>query len=241
MFSKTTFIIYSFLFFFRSITLATPDLGIQRDWLTSDTKSPPSIISFSGIIEFNDELPMDTSRMTDQKLVNLGKVAFERMLVIHQEKLGPTADLPNAMITLAVGKRIYFASSMRGGDGVDFTKVHDPASGISKVFQSCVDEMGGTHAHGGACGEPNVLALYWEANKQDPPKDPRPRIAAWVRVPGEDANFPPCKTRRGTEVYGCETLLIAMGLSPVSNKAPDNAGQDSWQFQIVPNPRKPCA
>jgi hypothetical protein len=242
MFSKTTVIIYSFLFLLRSITLAAPDLGIQIDWLPLDGRGAPNIISFSGIIEFNDELPMDTNRMTDEKLVNLGKVAFDRMLALHQEKLAAIADLPGAMITLAVGKRIYFASSIRGGSGIDLTQIYDKDSGIAKVFKECVDQMGGTHVHGGACGEPNVLGLYWEVNnKQDPPQDPRPRIAAWVRTTGEGSNVPPCKTIFGTQVYGCETILGAMKLSPVSNKAPDATGQDGWQFRKVDNPRKPCA
>ena len=104
------------------------------------------------------------------------------------------------------------------------------------------------HAHGGACGEINVLELVWDHNGQkDPDKEPAPRIAIWVLPRGKELgsseiNAPPCTWgSRSGNGYGCADILHYFGVVAIDRNArPDPAGENDWEFSLEANPRPPC-
>ena len=105
-----------------------------------------------------------------------------------------------------------------------------------------------THQHGGGCAEINVIELIWtDLGEKDPEKDPKPRIAIWVRprdkpVGSSELNAPPCTWKsRSDPGYGCADIINSYGIEAIDDKVrPDATGQDDWKFSVETNPRPPC-
>ena len=98
-----------------SITLATPNLGIRADFLDATGKTTDKTIqSYSGIIEFDDgSIPLDKTKLTDAKLLNLCVLAYKEMVEIWRPRNLVSDALPGAMAAIAYRDKIYFASALR--------------------------------------------------------------------------------------------------------------------------------
>ncbi|KAF8542569.1 hypothetical protein BDD12DRAFT_824407 [Trichophaea hybrida] len=229
LFNPSRLFTYAALFCFFSQTLAVPYLGITHDFGQGPTAG---VQSYSGVIEFSDTT---ASTMSDGQFVNLIKVAYNEMVAKYRSE-HPQGDnqLPGAMIGLASGKKIYFASSIKVIQAVEF---YARDSKIREYFDFCLIFSLGSHRTGGACGEPNVLDLWYGENDADPPSGStvshQPRIAAWLRFPGDavgtERNYKPCSSRNGSG-YGCKELVKDKGLVPVFDVQPVTTGQDNWNF-----------
>lgn len=237
-----------------SIVFAVPDLSIIRDY---DKEAQKGLQSYSTIIEFNDKsIPGDASKMPDAKFINLAKVAYDQMVSIWQAAQLPSNLLPGSMIALESEGRIYFASSIRAANSIDFNILDREIHNSVGWFQAeCLESMG-PHRRGGRCAEPNVLRLYGDAQvptDDDPPRyksppatNSSPRIAVWGRpsedppLQGKETYFLPCHdtNNRG---WGCNRFQNWYHLKPCAKKAPDPNGQDDWQFSSILNPRGRCA
>ena len=102
-----------------SIALATPNLGIRADFLDVTGKLPDKFIqSYSSIIKFEDDtIPLDKTKMTDAKLLNLCVLAYNEMVDLWRTRQIPSDFLPGAMAVIAYKDRIYFASAVRAPAG----------------------------------------------------------------------------------------------------------------------------
>ena len=98
-----------------SDTLATPALGIRADFRDATGKTTDDLIqSYSGIIKFEDgTIPLDKTKMTDAKLLNLCVLAYKEMVDIWRTRNMASAALPGAMAVIAYRDTIYFASALR--------------------------------------------------------------------------------------------------------------------------------
>lgn len=98
-----------------SLTLATPKIGIRPDYLEATGLGPDKHIqSYSGIIKFEDgTIPLDKTRMTDAKLLNLCVLAYIEMKYIWAGRNLLSSALPGAMAAIAYKDKIYFASAIR--------------------------------------------------------------------------------------------------------------------------------
>ncbi|MCJ1462831.1 hypothetical protein MMC07_001434 [Pseudocyphellaria aurata] len=166
-----------------SISLAIPNLGIEADFLTPTGKTTDrDVQSYSGIIKFNHgTIPLEKTRMTDAKLLQLCVLAYNEMVNIWRPRNLASAALPGAMAAIAYGGKIYFASALRAPAGV--VQLAKVANGSVREIMDEALTMGiDTHAHGGGCPEINCIHLFWEANGQEDPNKgpPAPRVAIWV-------------------------------------------------------------
>jgi hypothetical protein len=239
---------YAAVLSFFSQTLAVPYLGITHDFGQGPTAD---VQSYSGVIEFSDITGTDPAggplypptTMGNSQFVNLVKVAYNEMVAKYRSENHPNDNnLPGAMIGLASGKKIYFASSIKV---VQATRFYEADSKIKEYLDYCLILGLGSHRTGGACGEPSVLDLWYRENDADPPTGSvvlrNPRIAAWLRFPntavGTERNYKPCS--RHDYGYGCEELVRDKGLDAVSNVQPDTNGEDDWTF-VTRNLRQSC-
>lgn len=190
--------------------------------------------------------------MSPEQLVQLAKVAYDEMVALSRSKLLSDNDLPGAMIAMATGRWMFFASSMKTGPGT----MHAPADTyhdniMATYLINCQQQGSGRHRNGGRCGEPNVLELYYSLTGRNngPPKvadgaNVKPRMAPWLRFPGEaigtETNYKPCGSGLGVG-YGCSKIIKDFDLEAIFDKKPDSTGQDQWKFTRVINPRAACS
>ncbi|KAH0565464.1 hypothetical protein GP486_001145 [Trichoglossum hirsutum] len=223
--------------FLVCIALATPHIGIEKDfdfWVNDpDGNTNRHIQSYSGIIDFGTSTT-DTGIMTDRQFVRIVEAAYGEMRVLWQERLEPVGNLPRAMIALAAGTRIYFASSIRDGDAVKIGNFLQEDS-IDTILSECGELS--CHAHGGACGEISVASLYhWENKGEAKGLVPQPRVAAWIEFSGSRYNAAPCSTTK-PEGWGCSKLVTEYGWRAVKGLEPDTFNENSWRFTTLKNPR----
>ena len=88
--------------FLIGLTSATPDLHIRADFIeTTGQLSDRFIQSYSSIVKFEDgAIPLDQTRMTDAKLINLAKVAYIQMVDIWKDRQLSSDALPRAMASI---------------------------------------------------------------------------------------------------------------------------------------------
>ena len=184
---------------------STPNIGIQQDWISGD-EGPDDLISFSGIIEFNQNddgtNPVDT--LSDGKLVGLASKAFDEMNAL------PQRNKPNTIAVMATKNQIYFASSMTGEDRGNWLSSkhyeHGRANILIEAAGGC--RLGGIHRKGGRCGEINLFDLFYNQNKHLNLRGSHSRILAWGSFEGAPAKvYHPC--RDDDPRYGCESFLKA--------------------------------
>lgn len=190
--------------------------------------------------------------MTPEQLVQLAKVAYDEMVALSRSKLLSDNDLPGAMIALATGRWVFFASSIKTGVGSAYAPVDTYHDNIMiTYFNNCLQQGAGRHRNGGRCAEPNVLELYYSLTGRNsgPPKvadgaNVKPRMAPWLRFPntaiGTELNYKPCGAGGGTG-YGCSRIITDFDVDAISGKSPDPLGQDAWKFTKIVNPRAVCA
>lgn len=221
------------------------NLGIQKDAFETRDKIPIEIESYTGRITFNEDTMNSVGQyppqfMSDEKMLKLLVLAYKEMVALHQRSLLASSQRPRAMIALAVGKEIFFASSMKG-DWKVYYGGQTSNKRVKEVLANCQTTSELTHRTQLACGEPNVLDLSLSAKEVD--FDPPTRITAWVTwtVLGQEANRKPCS---GTfSRYGCQAIIDAFELIAFWNKTPDPADGSEWtnQYTIGANPRAVCA
>ena len=119
---------------FFGLVTATPDLKIRADFLDATGKSTDKIIqSYSGIVKFDDgTVPLDKTKMTDAKLINLAGVAYNEMVDIWRSRQFSEAGLPGAMAALAYKDKIYFASALRAP--LEAVKLSEVAKGSVRAM-----------------------------------------------------------------------------------------------------------
>jgi len=217
-------------------------IGIQKDILEAEKP----IQSYSGRITFNENTKNAEDQyppqfMSDEKLVKLGVLAYNEMLAIH-DSLPIASELrPRAMIVLASGKEIFFASSMKGGYKSYYSS-QVSHSQLNQVLTYCQTISEGSHRTRLGCGEPNVLDV---ALSSDATLDPsNTRIATWLTYTtrGNEENEAPCG--KGMSVgYGCARLVAEFGLKSIAGKTPDSGDGSEWNgmFEKGENPRESCS
>ena len=122
-----------------SVAWATPKLGIRPDYLRPvNDETDRDIQSYSGIIRFQDgTLPLDKTRMTDAKLLNLCVVAYNEMVSSWRGRNLKSSALPGAMTAVAYRDKIYFASSLkRPYKGIKFANV--PKGSIRELMEEAL-------------------------------------------------------------------------------------------------------
>ena len=107
--------ILAVIYILLSFTFATPNVGIRADWIRNpNAANDKDIQSYSSIIKFNDgTIPLDKTKMTDAKFLNLCVVAYNEMVNIWGGRNLASAALPGAMAAVAYKDSIYFGSSIR--------------------------------------------------------------------------------------------------------------------------------
>lgn len=250
--------ILSFFLTLVFIVSAVPDLGVQRDFV--DQFPRDAYQSYSAVVEFSDKsIPGDKTKLSDGQFINLAKVAYDEMISIWSKSNLKTDACPGAMIALESEGTMYFASAVRAISGIDINAIDRTIqNSIGWYQEQCHTQGMGTHRTGGRCAEPNVLRLYGDQNglettpdnplgtyKAPPKTGTSPRIAVWGRQSqvqpnqNKEAYFPPCSDPPSNG-YGCNRMVAAYGLKPVSQQAPDPNGQDGWQFTLPGNHRRAC-
>ena len=232
--------------------LAVPDLPIQRDWFGEvESTDDPQVQSYSGVIKFDDaSIPGDKSKMSDGQFINLAKRASEKMHDLWENGKWPGTLLPSTMIAIESEGSMYFASSVKAPQDIDF-QYFDAGTKFSPgwFFNMCLMEGWGEHRYGGRCAEPNVLRFYGEqetepgadALKTPPKTDTSPRIAVWLHdiYQDQDEYIEPCYDKANVG-YGCTHLKDQYGFKPVANEARDTTGENDWQFSKPTNVRENC-
>lgn len=222
------------------------DLGIQKDTFLGDDGHPIDIQSYTGHITFNEDTKNDVGQyppqyMSDEKMLKLAWLAYNEMGAIFERSLLPFKSKPSAMIALAFGKELFFASSMK----VDYKAYYAGQTSNQQLkdsLKNCQETSEMVHRSGLACGEPNVLDLSLTAQGLD--SLPSSRITALVRVSKrhdeEPKNIAPCAT--GARGYGCEAIVKAFGLEAFWDKTPDPTDGSEWtnHYTIGHNPRGVC-
>jgi hypothetical protein len=170
-------------------------IGIQKD--TFDAKE--LIHSYSGRIKFKENTKNAADQyppqfMSDEKLVKLGVLAYNEMLAIH-DSLPLTSDQrPGAMIVLASGKEIIFASSMKGGYKSYYSS-DVPHYQLKNALTYCQTISEGPHRTRLACGKPNVLDVALSSDAILDPSDARITVWLTYTTRGNEINAAPCGKR----------------------------------------------
>lgn len=185
--------------------ISTPDIGIQQDWV-SEGQDPSDLISYSGIIQFNQNgdgtNPVDA--LSDGKLVGLASKAYEEM------KAFPRQNKPNTMVVMATNNEIYFASSMTGKDRGNWlsSRAIDPGRPNILIDAAGGCRLGGFHRKGGRCGEINLFDLFYNWNDNLNLRGSHSRTLAWGSDEGQQPKvYYPCFWDEGK--YGCYDFLRA--------------------------------
>ena len=217
------------------------DLGIQKD----NFGQKSSIQSYSGRITFNEISKNEAGQyppesMAPEKLVKLGVLAYNEMVKIQSGLPLAASQCPRAMITLASGKDIFFASSMKG-DYQSYYKGLSSKNQLNKVLVHCQTIAEGGHRTRLGCGEPNVLDVAISSTAILDPSDSR--ITTWLISANAETeiNAPPCS--KGAAGYGCAAIVEEFGLQPISGRIPDSGDGSEWdgKFMLGENPRTACS
>lgn len=216
-------------------------IGIQKDFPHAEKP----IQSYSGRITFNEDTKNEVDQyppqfMSDEKLVKLGVLAYNEMLAIHDSLPLASHQCPGAMIVLASGKDIFFASSMKG-EYKSYYSSQVLNSHLNQVLTHCQTISEGPHRTRLSCGEPNVLDV---ALSSDATLDPsNARITAWLTYTnrGNEGNGAPCG--KGRSGYGCARLVAEFELNSIKGKTPDSGDGSEWDgmFEQGENPRGRCS
>lgn len=221
------------------------NLGIRKDALSIDQR-PVDIQSYTGHITFTEDTKNSAGQyppqyMSDEKMLKLLVLAYNEMVVIFDRSLLDTSRRPGAMIALAFGKEMFFASSMKGAYQAWYQS-SSPNRQVSEVLSLCQLSSESSHRLGLACGEPNVLDLCHSALGSGFILDQPARITAWItwgRL-GQETNYRPCLPN--SSGYGCQAIVKAFGLHAFWDKTPDPADGSEWSnhYTISFNPRVAC-
>lgn len=216
-------------------------LGIQKDFLEENSR----IQSYSGWITFKDDTKDEHGNyppqtMSPEKLVKLTVLAYNEMLKIF-DGLPLAADRrPGAMIALAEGQHIFFASSMKGPYRAYYAgKNVNPV--LEQNLKNCQTVSEEAHRTGLGCGEPSVIDLRLASDVEF---HSTPRLTTWLTYTtrGQEVNYEPCKTGPGRG-YGCTAILKAFEIDAFWGKTPDPGDGSEWKdkFDVRDNPRTLCS
>lgn len=191
-------------------TFATPNVGIQQDWL----QGHDSLMSFSAIMVFNAN-PDGTNpvtSITDGQLVGLAAKAYDEMIALWTPiPYKENNNQPGAMAVLAINNEIYFASMIKAD------RQNWLGSGRSDGGkpQALVNAAGGcriggsSHRIGGRCGEINLMDTYYTRNNALNLQGSRSRLVVWGAFSGSPLQIlSPCLDSASR--YGCYAFLRAI-------------------------------
>ncbi|KAJ5095661.1 hypothetical protein NUU61_005017 [Penicillium alfredii] len=213
--------------------LAIESLGLTRDKLDEENKG----ISYSSIIEFEE----DTKSFENKTINGICKDAYDQMFEkANSDGIGKDKR-PGVMTALAIGKRIYLASSIKKDKGYwykyDDTWANAPQPLIDGLEECQREEGGQRHRTEASCGEPNTIGLFYDYNKDtaDVTKEGG-RITTWGRKPpGWDNIYrDPCTEENK---WGCRKLTTHFNLEVVSKTDPEDVKK---KFSVLANPRRKC-
>lgn len=217
------------------IPTAPIHLGIQRDDFTG-------VQSYSGWISFKEDTINEAGQyppqyMSDEKLLKLTVIAYNEMLTIFDSQPLRSSDRCAAMIVMARGKYIFWASSMKGKYDAYYAGVTSPE--FNQIISNCQTVSDRVHRIGLACGEPNVLDFYFSCGVTT---DDRPRMAAWLTLGlrGDEKNYKACS--RDARGYGCESIVENAQADTFKNKTPDPGDGSEWldKYIVEVNLRDTC-
>ncbi|KAI9798475.1 MAG: hypothetical protein M1833_004741 [Piccolia ochrophora] len=168
------------------------------DWNPNQAKV--KMLTYTGMATYKE----DTNKLFDDAaLTGLAWQAYIEMLIKHEEIKKGCRDKrqayfpqpPDVMSAMAIGKKVYFASSFRGGNVGKFWYVKMKDSEMTKTLNECqiwlaqLRDEEDVERHRGSCAEVFAVAQFVQDNGKPPrkvtgkdgPKEvENARIAAWA-------------------------------------------------------------
>lgn len=138
-------------------------LGLE---ISKTITSPGCSYSWNFVVEFDIDI---STELCDNELLWLAKLGYDEMVIAYQSLKPhryPKIKMPNAATLIAIGHRVYLATSVRGGAN------HIVMNGNYKV-RAALAQCGadyGNYAHhrtSGNCGEQACAQLYFEVNPNE--------------------------------------------------------------------------
>lgn len=213
--------------------LAVIDLGIKQDMNAERQK----LYLFSGVVTFET----DTDMFTDTQLFGLARKAHLEMQeffqVMQQNPNNPSGPpvvarkglpkklQPSVMSALAVGKSIYFASSMKKCEAFLYQPARND-NGNNAIYKALIQcqiangekygiEDPKRHRTGAGCGEIWSMFLFdKDTNPNKPNWDEPKRMVVWgPDENNENAPMPPCGQSNNPTIWGCEQVVKQLGVT----------------------------
>lgn len=196
----------------------------------------------------------DTAKLfpEDKDIAAVAKAAYNELMVdLNEERDEPLADTqkPYTIAALAVGKEIYFSTTLIGPAFMYTSRIRDTVSDavaeeVSLALKRCqVESYDGNTGHrtGAACGEPLAAQQWCATNKQIKLSDQNGRVVTWGKYgrdePDDDVGIlDPCEG--GTKAWGCAAFLRKINVKGVRDTL---GGRDPGDPSTDPtSTRKAC-
>lgn len=119
--------------------------------------------SWNFVVEFDIDI---STELCDNELLWLAKLGYDEMVIAYQSLKPhryPKIKMPNAATLIAIGHRVYLATSVRGGAN------HIVMNGNYKV-RAALAQCGadyGNYAHHQTSGEQACAQLYFKVNPNE--------------------------------------------------------------------------
>ena len=187
-------------------------LGVSQD------ETGEGYFHWSSVAVYDD----DTGKLfpDDRALAAVAKAAYQELMDDLNDRDEPLSDLhkPYTIAALAVGKEIYFSTTLKGPAFMYTSKIRNTLSDavaeeVARALKRCqVESHDGATGHrtGAACAEP-LAAQQWCATHKDLSlSEQNGRVITWGKYkrgdPDDQAGvMDPCKG--GQNQWGCEHFL----------------------------------
>lgn len=196
----------------------------------------------------------DTAQLfpDDRALAAVAKAAYQELIDdLNEERDEPLAEThkPYTMAALAVGKEIYFSTTLIGPAFMYTDRIRDTVSEavaeeVSLALKRCqVESHDGVTGHrtGAACGEPLAAQQWCATNKDINLRDQNARVITWGKYGRNDPEdevgiVDPC--RGGLNAWGCATFIEKVNVRGVRDTL---GGEDPGEPNVDPtSTRKAC-
>ncbi|KAI9885077.1 MAG: hypothetical protein M1823_003132 [Watsoniomyces obsoletus] len=201
----------------------TPDnfphkLGIDLNALTDDNierSKPPKHLLYTSVVTYDDDANEKEMQMRHRE--------------VRARSGNPALSQPRVMAALAIGKEVYFGSSLTGSECKNFVYLHHKNSPVTKKLDESQKAMlgqrkGGKHRTG-FCGELMASTQFFDRHS-DVKKLPGGRLVAWggVQRDGDQETdgylVAPCgKNSQKPDKWGCHHWAEDLGVDIVLHKA----------------------
>jgi hypothetical protein len=222
-------------------------LGIKKDLSIEGAHHYHSKVTYKDVVT-------DISTLDDNTLSALARDAYLEMVALYpyydppiqpnqkpqNYEDGKEARQPSVMTALALGRDIYFSSSIKGGKWWIYKINAEGSPGAQmtlNILKECASKTQPSHRTGGSCGE--VMAIsrwYQDGNLNNDIKDQQNgRIVTWGRLftsPDLATDTMNVKAPCGTpDKWGCSTFVSETGLRSLTAQigASQSSAWDEWR------------